>query len=142
MRRIADNVHFISCFLRCVKSVQIWSFFWSVFSSIWTEYGEIRSISPYSDQMLENTDQKNFRIWTHFTQCLYVHSENILTKCFYWSLEFVMAMTYRLRLFLCWWLFNIDKLTHILPMLHFCTLRFSDVFRGYRNVTLGEYGLN
>ena len=32
-------------------------------------------------------------------------------------------------------------------MLHFCTLktpenlRFSDVFRGYRNVTLGEHGL-
>ena len=28
----------------CVKSVQMRSFFWSVFSSIWTEYGEIRSI--------------------------------------------------------------------------------------------------
>ena len=28
-------------------------------------------------------------------------------------------------------------------MLHFCTsLRFSDVFRGYRNVTLGRNGLN
>ena len=40
-------------------------------------------------------------------------------------------------------------LTHILPMLHFCTpvktsenLRFSDVFREYGKVTLGEYGLN
>ena len=30
----------------CVKSVQIRSFFWSVFSRIWTECGEIRSISP------------------------------------------------------------------------------------------------
>ena len=29
-----------------VKSVQMRSFFWSVFSRIWTEYGEIRSISP------------------------------------------------------------------------------------------------
>ena len=28
----------------CVKSVQIWSYFWSVFSCIRTEYGEIRSI--------------------------------------------------------------------------------------------------
>ena len=27
----------------CVKSVQVWSFFWSVFSRSWTEYGEIRS---------------------------------------------------------------------------------------------------
>ena len=34
-------------------------FFWSVFSRIWTKYGDIRSISPYSVQMRENTDQKN-----------------------------------------------------------------------------------
>ena len=33
--------------------------FWSVFSRIRTEYGEIRSISPYSVQMLETTDQSN-----------------------------------------------------------------------------------
>ena len=34
-------------------------FFWSVFSHIWNEYGKIRSISLYSVQMRENTDQKN-----------------------------------------------------------------------------------
>ena len=33
--------------------------FWSVFSCIWTEYGEIRSISSYSVRMRENTDQNN-----------------------------------------------------------------------------------
>ena len=38
----------------CVKSV-----FWSAFSRIWTEYGEIGSISPYSVRMWENADQKN-----------------------------------------------------------------------------------
>ena len=32
--------------------------FWSVFSRIRIEYGEIRSISPYSVRMRENTDQK------------------------------------------------------------------------------------
>ena len=37
-------------------------------SRIRTEYGEIRSISPYSVQMWENTNQKKLRIWTHFTQ--------------------------------------------------------------------------
>ena len=42
----------------CVKSAQIRSYFWSVFSRIWTEYGEIQSISPYSVRMPENTDQK------------------------------------------------------------------------------------
>ena len=33
--------------------------FWSVFSRIRTEYGELRSISPYSVPMQENTDQNN-----------------------------------------------------------------------------------
>ena len=53
----------------CVKCIQIRSFFWSVFYRIRTEYGEIRSISLYSVQMRENTDQKKFRIWTLLTQC-------------------------------------------------------------------------
>ena len=35
--------------------------FWSVFSHIRTEYGEIRSISPYSVRMRENMDQKKTR---------------------------------------------------------------------------------
>ena len=43
-------------------------FFWSVFSRIRTEYGEIGSISPYSVRMWENMDQKKLRIWTLFTQ--------------------------------------------------------------------------
>ena len=33
--------------------------FWSVFSRIRTDYGEIQSISPYSERMRENTDQNN-----------------------------------------------------------------------------------
>ena len=33
-----------------------------------TEYGEIWSISSYSVQMRENTDQKKLRIWTPFRQ--------------------------------------------------------------------------
>ena len=38
----------------CVKSVQIGSFFWSIFSCTWAEYGDY-------------TDQKNLGIWTLFT---------------------------------------------------------------------------
>ena len=34
-------------------------FFWSAFFRIWTEYGKIRSISPYSAWMQENTEHKN-----------------------------------------------------------------------------------
>ena len=33
--------------------------FWSAFSRIRTEYGEMRSISPYSVRMRENADQNN-----------------------------------------------------------------------------------
>ena len=64
----------------CVKSVQIHSFLWSVFSCIRAEYGDLRSKSPYSVRIQslysvriqslysiriqENTDQKKLRIWT------------------------------------------------------------------------------
>ena len=34
-------------------------FFWSVFSHIWTEYGNLQSKSPYSVRMRENADQKD-----------------------------------------------------------------------------------
>ena len=33
--------------------------FWSTFSRIWTKYGEILRISPYSVRMWVNTDQSN-----------------------------------------------------------------------------------
>ena len=42
----------------CVKSVQIRSYFWSVFSCIWTEYRDLLLKSPYWVRKQENTDQK------------------------------------------------------------------------------------
>ena len=42
-------------------------FFWSVFSRIWTEYGDLRSKYLYSVQIRENTDQKNF-VFGHFSR--------------------------------------------------------------------------
>ena len=67
----------------CVKSVQIRSFFWSVFSRLRAEYGQRRRISPYSVQMQENANQKKLRIWTLFTQCiLYVLLNVILLEKF------------------------------------------------------------
>ena len=59
-------MHRVTCFKHCLESVQIRSFFWSVFSRIRTEYGEIRIISPYSIRMRENTDQKKLCSWTFF----------------------------------------------------------------------------
>ena len=58
----------ILCANYCVKSVQIWSFSWSIFSCIRTEYGGKLRISSYSVRIMENTDQKKLRIWTLFTQ--------------------------------------------------------------------------
>ena len=53
----------------CVKSVRIrsYSVFWSVFFHIWTEYGEIRSISSYSVRIRENADQNNSE-YGHFSR--------------------------------------------------------------------------
>ena len=54
-----------------VKSVQIRSFFWSVFSCIRTGYADLRGKSLYSVRLQENTDQKKLRIWTlHAVNCL------------------------------------------------------------------------
>ena len=50
--------------IHCVKSVQIRSFFWSVFSCLRTEYRDLRSKSPYSVRIQENTDQRKLRILT------------------------------------------------------------------------------
>ena len=50
------------------KSIEIRSFFWSVFSRIWIEYGDLRSKSRYSVQIRGNMDQKKLRIWTLFGQ--------------------------------------------------------------------------
>ena len=39
---------FIRIYCHCVKSVQIWSYFWSIFSRIRTEYGDLLHKSLYS----------------------------------------------------------------------------------------------
>ena len=63
----------------CVKSVQIWSFFWSVFSCIWTEYGNLFRKYLYSVQIQENTDQKKLRILKLFTQWEYLELSRAFT---------------------------------------------------------------
>ena len=52
-----------------MKSVQIQSFFWSVFFCIRTEYGDLLCKSPYSVWIREKTDKKKLRTWKLFTQC-------------------------------------------------------------------------
>ena len=69
-----------------VKSVQIWSFFWSVFSCIRTEYWDLRSKSPYSVWIQENTEQKKLRIWTLFTQW------QKQPKSFFWFICIILTL--------------------------------------------------
>ena len=71
--------------------------FWSVFSRIRTEYGEIQSISPYSFQMLENTDQKTLGIWTLFTQYRFIISEFIMISFSLLSMLIVMLINCNLE---------------------------------------------
>ena len=55
-------VRLISLREKCLYS----EFFWSVFSGIRAEYGEIQSVFLYSDQMRGNMDQKNSK-YGHFS---------------------------------------------------------------------------
>ena len=49
---------YVCLFRHCVKSVQIRSYFWSVFTCIRTKYGYLHRKSLYSVRIQENTDQK------------------------------------------------------------------------------------
>ena len=66
----------------CMKSVQIRSFFWSVFSCIQTEYRETLPVFPYSVRMRKNTNQKKLRIWTLFPQWRYRSEAAVLQMIF------------------------------------------------------------
>ena len=50
----------------CVKNSQIRSFFWSLFSCIRTESGDLQSKSPYSVRIQENKDQIFYFIYYLF----------------------------------------------------------------------------
>ena len=54
------NDSYNSCLFYTVRKKCPYSeFFWSTFSRIRTEYGEIQCTSPYSVRLWENTDQKD-----------------------------------------------------------------------------------
>ena len=54
-----DRMRWILSVLHDMKSVQIQSFFWSVFSRVWTEYIDLFRKSPYSVRIRENMNHKN-----------------------------------------------------------------------------------
>ena len=52
--------------------------FWSIFSRIWTEYGEILRISPCSVPIQENTDQNNSE-YGHF-HAVEIEATNLINR--------------------------------------------------------------
>ena len=73
----------------CLKSVHIWSYSGSHFSGLFricSEYREIRSITPYSVQMRENTGKMRSRITpnmdTFYAVSLAIPSPALSAPCF------------------------------------------------------------
>ena len=125
-----------------MKSVQIRSFFCSVFPRIRTEYGEIRSISLYSVRMWENTDQKKLRIWTHFTQSFItkIQLNSLQTSCLTTSKKCAVGNATSIRAFK----FSYCKITNQLKVPYRVKnvspfegiIRKNDKFRVYRGVII------
>ena len=102
--------------LHCVKCVQIRSIFWSVFSRIRTEYGDILCIPPYSVRMWENPDQKKLRIWTLFTQCFRSEDWNSKSQFFLetiWNLGLIVELFEISCLFLIFFQANAVFFSHL-----------------------------
>ena len=66
------NMYSIFRFMHCVKSVQIRTFFWSVFSWTWIEYRDLLSESLYSVRIQKNTGRRN-SVFGHFSRIDHVN---------------------------------------------------------------------
>ena len=76
-----------------VKNVQTWSFFLSLISSFWTEYGNLQSKSPFLVQMQENVNKKILQIQRFFILWLcqfFVH----FSKAMQHSSQFFSTFSY------------------------------------------------
>ena len=81
--QLASRIHLI--LQRCTlhEKYPYLELFWSVFLRIWTEYEEIRSISPYSVQMWENTDYKKSEHGHFWRRDTFRTLWNIYERAFY-----------------------------------------------------------
>ena len=77
-----------------MKSAQIRSFFWSVFSHIRTKYGDLLRKSLYSVRIQKNVELKTLSIWTLFTQWRRWLRINRLASC---ALEYLIVEVSQVR---------------------------------------------
>ena len=83
------TIHLLKCFDREIYlNLQTWSFFWSVFSRIWTECRDLFCKFSYSVRIREIADQKKFRILTFLTQCFKITNYDLVRNlhCICWML--------------------------------------------------------
>ena len=64
-----------------------WRFFWSVFSRIQTEYGDLQSTSPYSVQIRENTYQKKLHIQAFYAVIFQTIFRRLYPADCFWSMK-------------------------------------------------------
>ena len=67
IRSFMDRMRWIVSVLHDMKSAQIQSFFWSVFSRVWPEYIDLFRKSLYSVRIRENMNHKN-PVFKHFSR--------------------------------------------------------------------------
>ena len=82
------RLYFVHYFLTLRDKCPYSELFWSVFSCIRTEYGEILHISPYPVRMRENTDQNNSE-YGHFLRSVKVRD----FVCVIFSSHFTSSFT-------------------------------------------------
>ena len=68
--------------------------FWSAFSRIRTEYGQILRISPYSVRMRENTDQKNSEYGKFFEWFLNISNSSIYMNHQYITVKIITYLNW------------------------------------------------
>ena len=73
---------FINIYFTLRKKCPYSELLWSVFSRIWTKYGEIRSLSPYSVRKREKAEQDNSE-YGHFSRSAMCHHVHYLQKSLY-----------------------------------------------------------
>ena len=75
-RRIEEPVGHLWWSITAWKVSKCVVFFWYIFSRTRTQWEDLRCKSPHSVQIRENADQKKLRIWTLFTQCIFLWSKS------------------------------------------------------------------
>ena len=86
-----------SRYLHCVKSVQIRSFFWSVFYCIRTEYRKIRTRNNSVFGHISRSDTENYYVYISLVSSLHVWSENGVFRQWTHLLLFYVIFFYQIK---------------------------------------------